>query len=383
MKILIIRNYPNHMDVQFNTYNIQEIGLAKALIRKGHVCDIVFWADKEEKIVDYIFDGDKHIKVFYRFGKNILKNAIYNNLDYLIGQYDVIQPCEYNQYQSWLLAKKYPNKTVIYHGPYYSNFNKRYNLMCKVFNIFFLKRYIKIGTKFMVKSNLAQQFLISKGIREKNIKVVGVGIDLGALIVPDNSQLPEFINGIDEFENEIKLLYIGRFEERRNITFLFDVIKSLSAIMPNIKLIMVGHGDNEYVNQCFKYADEIGITRFIYRIERLEQRYLSYVYKKTNFFLLPTKYEIFGMVLLEAMHFGSVVLTTKNGGSDITIKDRENGIILKDSDPIEWAKIIATIYEDKDLYQKLSKNAQKSINKHFTWDNLVDRFIDFYEKVRG
>ena len=40
MKILIIRNFPSYMAVKNNTYNIQEVGLAKALVRKGHFCDI-------------------------------------------------------------------------------------------------------------------------------------------------------------------------------------------------------------------------------------------------------------------------------------------------------------------------------------------------------
>ena len=56
MKILIIRNYPSYMDVEHNTYNIQEIGLAKALVRKGHTCDIVFWTNNKEKTVDYTFE---------------------------------------------------------------------------------------------------------------------------------------------------------------------------------------------------------------------------------------------------------------------------------------------------------------------------------------
>ena len=47
MKILIIRNYPSYMDVEKNTYNIQEVGLAKALVRKDNVCDILFWTDKD------------------------------------------------------------------------------------------------------------------------------------------------------------------------------------------------------------------------------------------------------------------------------------------------------------------------------------------------
>lgn len=39
---------------------------------------------------------------------------------------------------SWHLAGKYPEKTVIYHGPYYSPFNKNYNRMCRVFDAFFV-----------------------------------------------------------------------------------------------------------------------------------------------------------------------------------------------------------------------------------------------------
>ena len=51
MKILIIRNFPSYMDVRNNTYNIQEVGLAKALVRKEHICDIVFWTDKKEETI--------------------------------------------------------------------------------------------------------------------------------------------------------------------------------------------------------------------------------------------------------------------------------------------------------------------------------------------
>ncbi len=72
MRILIIRNHPSYMDVINNTYNIQEVGLAKAMVRRGHVCDIVFWSNKESE-TSITFDGDKTINIFYRTGINILK----------------------------------------------------------------------------------------------------------------------------------------------------------------------------------------------------------------------------------------------------------------------------------------------------------------------
>ena len=65
MKILIIRTFPSYMSVKNNTYNIQEVGLAKALVRKGHICDIVFWTDKEEEIVEVPVDNMRTVRVFY------------------------------------------------------------------------------------------------------------------------------------------------------------------------------------------------------------------------------------------------------------------------------------------------------------------------------
>ena len=50
MKILIIRPWPSLLDVTKNTYNIQEVGLAKALVKRGHPTDILFWTDGDETV---------------------------------------------------------------------------------------------------------------------------------------------------------------------------------------------------------------------------------------------------------------------------------------------------------------------------------------------
>lgn len=383
MKILIIRNYPSYMDVEFNTYNIQEVGLAKALIRKGHKCDIVFWTNKEECEKVIKFDEKYSLTIYYRRSKVILKNAIFNNIDSLIENYDIIQPCEYNQYQSWLLAKKYPQKTVIYHGPYYSSFNKKYNLMCKIFDFLFTKKYINLDTKFLVKSNLAKQFLLSKGIKNKNVTVVGVGIDESALVLNDDIDIPKFIKKIDEINKSFKLLYIGRWEERRNILFIIDLLKQLNERGCDVQLISVGTGDKKYVESCIEYAEDLGISSKIHKIEKIEQKYLSEIYKRSDIFLLPTKYEIFGMVLLEAMYYGLPVITTRNGGSDILIENNYNGIIL-DSDVELWINKILDIINNYYRYNDMGKNACESIHSNFTWNKVCKEMIEVYQsKVKS
>ena len=62
MNILIVRMYADILNTK--SYNCQEIGLAKALIRKGHNCDIVLYTDKITHEEDIFFDNDKKIHIF-------------------------------------------------------------------------------------------------------------------------------------------------------------------------------------------------------------------------------------------------------------------------------------------------------------------------------
>ena len=269
------------MEVKNASYNIQEIGLARALVKKGHQCDIVFWTDKEEKEVQVDVDGKNSITVFYRQSKVFLKNAF-------------IEPSEYNQLAAWKLSKKYPDKTVIYHGPYYCEFNKRYNAMCKVFDKIVLPAYKKNGTTFLVKSDLANDFLTSKGIKSENVTTVGVGIDLDAFKQSNTNEIPDEIKEIQNIKADIKLLYIGKIEERRNIPFLFDILNELKNRNVNAKLVMIGNGDEEYCKNCFDYAKKCGVFDSIYHIKRQSKNTCNMLIKTPiySFFRQDTRYSV-------------------------------------------------------------------------------------------
>lgn len=375
MKILIIRNYPSYFSLNRNTYNIQEIGLAKSLVKKGYKCDIVFWTNKQEKTIDYSLLGNKKIRIYYRKGISFLKNTILKIGD-LIDNYDIIQTCEYNQIQSWLLANRYPEKTVIYHGPYYSDFNKNYNKMCKVFDFFFLPKYKKKNIHFIVKSKLAKDFLKNKGIN--NVIDLGVGVDIELFELNSKNCTEEIYKEIDSFYG-IKLLYIGKLEKRRNIEFLIRILKKINQYS-NAKLFLIGDGDKKYIESIFLMARSLEIDTKIYWLKSIEQKKISPIYAKVDYFLLPTHYEIFGMVLLEAMYFQKVVLTTFNGGSSMLIENGKNGFIFSEKQENKWVEIILKLEKNKTLKNKIGKSAHDTIVNYFTWDRLADSFIEAYKR---
>jgi len=378
MKILILRTMANVL--KLSTYNLQEVGLAKALIRLGHHCDILYYTDeKKDRRETITFDGDKTITILWMHGFNILYEAIYPSLKKIVNDYDIIQVSDYVGFTSVWLNAKHQDKTVNYQGPYYCPYNKkdilRTSVMDRILLPFSRKSTMVVGTK----SELATKYIRDKHIDD--VTTLGVGIDLDNLTPPDQAELPPFVKEVKERKQSLKyLLYIGRLEERRNILFLLDVFHKVVEKDDGIRLVLIGKGDKDYVDACWEKTDHLGLRDKVIYSPQLEQKFVREIYRCCDLFLLPTRYEIFGMVLLEAMYFGIPVLTTYNGGSCTLIRDDENGFILDEMDPDKWAEKVLTLLAKPEHLADVAEKAADTISKKYTWDALAPRFLELYNR---
>lgn len=142
-----------------------------------------------------------------------------------------------------------------------------------------------------------------------------------------------------------------------------------------------GFEKNEaYKNVFNARVHELGLTDNIYYIPRVEQKYLSHVYANTDIFLLPTIYDIYGMVLLESMYFGMPTVTSINGGSDMMMEDGINGFVIPKFEAKVWAEKVIELSNDKEFCKKIGDAAHKTIVEKFTWDKLASQFINIYEQ---
>jgi len=371
MKILIVRMWP--YEINIDSYNCQEIGLAKSLIKKQNTCDIVLYTSKNSREVDYLVDGGV-IHIYYLRAKNILKNCFYEKkLFDIIKKYDVVQSSEYDQIANVKLYKLLKEKLVIYHGPYESSYNKGYPKKCFISDVYYLFHPSYKNVKCLAKSKLAEEFLKKKGF--KRIKTIGVGIDISRFIgVRVTDRINKKIELIKQEKSERKLeylLYVGKLEDRRNIPLLLDIIEQCKINNKKIKLIIVGNGTEEYKDYCLKIIEKKEIRDYIIYFESLSQEELKDLYSISDVFLLPTQYEIFGMVLLEAIYFGIPIITTKNGGSSFLIDSSEKGVIIDTFDPEKWYEQTIDILQNKKKHD---------INIEYSWDNMANEFIKTYSE---
>lgn len=366
MKVLIIRAFPSLINLKSNSYNQQEIGLATAFLGLGHEAGIVYYGD--DKHLNEIYKT-KHgdINIYYRKAKVLLNRiALFEKFDDLKENYDFLILNEYDQYETYKTLKKYSSKCIIYHGPYYAEFNKRYNLYNKAYDLLFLKRIRKMQPCIYTKSKLAKEYLNQKGLPVEDY--LGVGLDIDQMRTDDREFNPikEKIN-----TDNINLLYVGKLEKRRNILLLLEMINKLIVLNENYRLVLVGNGEKEYVEEIFAYIEQNHLGDYIIYQEKIQQKHLPYLYKNCNCFLLPTSYEIWGMVLMEAMHFGCPVITTYNGGSSTLIEDGLNGLILE----LDVQKWVEAIENHKFHAKEIEIYNKKILAEKCNWEIIAKKML--------
>lgn len=378
LRVLIVRTFPDVLNL--NSYNVQEIGLAKALTCKGCECGVVLYnGRKREREENYVFsrNGQEYsFRVYWLTGIGIFKNGFMPSVYRIMKEYDIIQVHEYDQIFSWMLYKRMKKPTVIYHGPYYHEYAKGYNLKCAVFDKLFLGHRDYSDVIALAKSELAADFLRKKGFA--NARTVGVGIDADNFSRKVGDDLPCLLN-IDE--GKFRLLYVGKIEERRNVFFLAEVFESILQRDADMQLVIVGDGEQSYrdafLDRIQRHLDSGNILYY----QKATQKELAGIYENIDLLVFPSNYEIFGMVLLEAMYFGKPVISSMNGGASVLIDNCVNGFIVHNFDPREWKEKILALKENAGLYAKMSESAKKQIREHFTWDKLADRFLEAYQEA--
>ena len=290
-------------------------------------------------------------------------------------------PFSYVGLTSCWLNRKYPNKVINYQGPYYCKDNKGDIKKAAVFDKVLLPLQHKKNMIVATKSVLATNYLKDKGI--ENVTTIGVGLDLDNLAhSTDAIQTNEFTDTIKNSTFSKKLLYIGVLEERRNIQFLLETFKNVSEKISGAGLVLIGKGKPEYVSMCMRKIKELGIEDKVIYKESLEQKYMPAVYQACDAFLLPTRYEIFGMVLLEAMYYGLPVFTTYNGGSS-TLMNESNGVVIDSLDMNEWSNKVVQVLTNENRCREIGENAHRTISEKYTWDVLADRFLEVYKRRLG
>ena len=175
-------------------------------------------------------------------------------------------------------------------------------------------------------------------------------------------------------DSNFYLLFVGYEFERKGLSLL---IKALKLLPPSVCLIVVGGQSTGEINKYKNIVAEIFVEE---RVKFLGKRMdMPNIYNAVDIFVLPSSYETWALVGLEAMACGIPGLMTREGGIKEYLQDGVNGFFIE-RNATSIADKVSTLINNYDLRITMSAAARKTALK-YSWDQIADQYINLIAEV--
>lgn len=207
-------------------------------------------------------------------------------------------------------------------------------------------------------------------------QIINNGTDLE--IVKNKEEAIKKINNLYKLnKNDIVFLFVGRIIDVKNIFFILDVLRELKNRNFKFKMLYIGDGPdyNELSKKIkdYKMSNEIILTGKI-----IDRELLKEIYYRADLFLLPSLYDSSSLVQIEAASQETPTIFLEGAVTADTIENNVNGFTAKYNIKL-FADRIEEIINNKDLYNKVKKNAKEDLAK--SWKQISLKTYNYYLKV--
>ena len=210
------------------------------------------------------------------------------------------------------------------------------------------------------------------------IGVVPCGVNLDLFRPMDKKAVRKSL-GLDE--NTPVALYVGRFDPIKGIDRLLKAISHLQRHHPLHLLIIGGDGPKtDEFKGLQRLARQLGVLDAVTFLGRIEQNRLPPYYSAADVLVIPSYYESFGLVGLEALACGTPVVSTPVGAMNTILKNNRVGLLVDNADPVSLANGIATVLDRQRAEAFSTPGLRRSVCE-YGWKKVAAGIIEEYETV--
>jgi D-inositol-3-phosphate glycosyltransferase len=224
------------------------------------------------------------------------------------------------------------------------------------------------------------------GANPDKIAIVPPGVDLERFKPLDQGQARLHL-GIPAQHQMI--LFVGRIQPLKGIDILLralGVVKQREpGLIKNVCVAIIGgdpNPDSEIEQAEFERLEllrtELGLTELVTFLGAKDQDTLVYYYSAAEMVVMPSHYESFGMVALEAMACGAPVIASDVGGLTFSIEDGYNGYLIPGRDHQALAKKIVLLLKHRILRDQLGEQARRWVER-YSWVNIAGELLEVFE----
>jgi glycosyltransferase involved in cell wall biosynthesis len=188
------------------------------------------------------------------------------------------------------------------------------------------------------------------------------------------------------------ILFVGRLAPQKGLSFLLNVFAVLLKDLAEnkkekTKLLIVGGSskrnrtqkkEEEQLKTIQKLIENLDLQNHVKLAGRVPNNDLPWYYSAADVCVVPSRYEPFGIVPLEAMACGVPVIASRVGGLQYTVQNLKTGFLARTNDMIDFAYKIRLIIMNSNLKNEFGKNGIERIAQEFSWETIGNKILKFY-----
>lgn len=250
----------------------------------------------------------------------------------------------------------------------------------KWFYAFIEKTLDLLTTKYISPS----KYMVDYGVKEKIISKEKANVIYNSLPLksPDfekNHQIRKNFRRLHSVdETTTILLFCGRLEPQKGFDILLKALSELSIGDPDYLLFVCGSGD------CFDRYKQMSIDLNIEGKIRWcgWQSDLTSFYASSDIYVMPSRWESFGLVFLEAMNYKLPIVSTKTQAIPEVVENNITGLLSKNEDTVELSINIETLINNPSLREAYGNNGFDRLNEKFLFDDFILKIFNLYSSLK-
>ena len=183
------------------------------------------------------------------------------------------------------------------------------------------------------------------------------------------------------------IFWVGRFDTNKGLPYMLKAFAEVITKAKDLFLVIGGGSKNptptekKLRKELQRIIKKTQITNRVFFTHHIKDKLMASYYRKAKLFVLPSKFEPFGMNAAEAMACGVPTKVSKRAGIRKYLKSRENCLIVNSGNKKDLSRAFDLMNRRGAFRNKIAKNGLNFARENFGWTHIAETSLTFYNKL--
>jgi glycosyltransferase involved in cell wall biosynthesis len=178
------------------------------------------------------------------------------------------------------------------------------------------------------------------------------------------------------------VLYLGRLAVNKRLEQVIGSMPKMLEVVPDLKLVIAGPDDGAG-DEWKALTRSLGLEEAVRFEGFLSEEDKIAAFTAADVFVLPSEWEAYGLVLMDAQACGTPCVVSDKGGPKEVIAPGETGLVAPYGDEERWRTAILDLLTDDALRARMARAARERAMTVFDWSRIIDQVEEVYRDVTG